>query len=224
MDFVVGIQARAKSTRLPGKNFYNLGGKKLCEWSILQAKLYFPTSLIYLLVPEDHYCDLFKDIANIHGIRTLLGSEEDVLSRYEALSFRYPDSCIVRWTGDNPIKCRQAMEYLQQQYGAQENNYVAWSNLRKTAVELIPSGILSSIRSSDFFTDQCSEHVTFGLRHGEFINKTLLRDDALDLPRSSDQMITVDTVNDFRAVEKLVIREKLNPHNKIYLADKNVRV
>jgi spore coat polysaccharide biosynthesis protein SpsF (cytidylyltransferase family) len=222
MSFAIGIQVRATSARLPGKSFYSLGGRKLCEWSILQARLYFPNSPIYLLVPDDNYRVLFEDISHVLGASLLAGSKDDVLSRYEALARIYPDRCIVRWTADNPIKCEQAMAQLQRGCLANERNYIAFERLRKTGVEIIPSKLLIGIRLSNYFTEFCVEHVTYGLRNSSFSGKTLLHDDTLDLQRSSDQKLTVDTINDFRVVEKFVNREGLSPDQKINLANYNV--
>ena len=216
--FVVGIQARATSTRLPGKSFYNLCGQKLCEWSIHQAKVYFPASLIYLLVPNDCYVELFQDTAKSNGIELLAGSTDDVLSRYESLASKYPLSTIVRWTGDNPIKCSQAMELLLQRQIESPDKYVAFEGLRKTGVELVPSSLLCGIRTSGDFTSSCSEHVTMGLRQGNPEARSLISDSDLALLRSNDQKLTIDTVFDFRFMEYLIREYRFTSEQKINIS------
>ncbi len=217
MTIVVGIQARARSQRLPGKNFYMLGEKKICEWAVEQAKLYFPKSKIFLLVPDDEFSVLFSNIADQTHVGCIIGDEVDVLSRYEKLAMMRNCAAIVRWTSDNPMKCSEAMHLMQRQIAQTPGKYVAYSKLRKTAVEYIPSDLLLKIRNSDFYTDYCKEHVTLGLRDGSKLDTHLLDDNNLELHREIDQKLTIDTANDFVFVEQVIKGFNISPNSKAHL-------
>tara|TARA_A100001035_G_scaffold275962_1_gene270181 strand:- start:1111 stop:1785 length:675 start_codon:yes stop_codon:yes gene_type:complete len=218
-SFSVGIQSRALSKRLPNKNFFNLGSLYLCEWSINQSKVYFPKSQIYLLVPNDKYFPIFEEIAKSNNINILKGDEFDVLSRYEDLAKKVNSDFIVRWTGDNPIKCEFAMEKLLKNV---ENNfdYICYEGLRKTAVEIISRSTLINIRNSEYYSDKCSEHVTWGLRNKSNLNKLILKPDNELTQRSNDQLLSIDTIDDFVRVNKFIEKNNIKPKQKNKIINK----
>ena len=219
--FVVGIQARVNSSRMKKKNFFLLGKKKLCEWSIIQAKSYFPNSSIYLLVPIKDKASFLK-IAKSNKINLLGGSEEDVLSRFENLARIHNDSTIVRWTADNPIKCKTAMSALLKAHNVNYNNYCCYQGLRKTAVELIPAKLLLKIRGGSNYTKLCNEHVTFGLTKNSKKNTYILSNKFLKLPKKIDNKFTVDYYSDYIFVKNFIKKNFLNPQKKISLENYNL--
>jgi len=211
--FTVGIQARATSTRLPGKVLFNLGEFQVIEWSILQAMTYFPLSEIYILVPDDDYSDIFKNIADKHQINLITGSTDDVLSRYEALSEQVRTDWIVRWTADNPMKCHLAVDELLRHVDSSVE-YIAYEDLRKTAFEVVKRSTIRNHRKSKNFTNFCSEHVTWGIR--KYLDrKYLIKNNALNLAKKIDDAFTIDTPADYIAVSNHIERNKISPTQKI---------
>lgn len=213
IKFCVGIQARALSKRLPNKNFFNLQGISLCEWSINQAKVYFPSSDIFLLIPNDNYSVIFEEICDKNNIFCIKGNESDVLSRYEKLAVISKYDFIVRWTGDNPIKCKFAMDKLIRN-SSQDIDYICYKGLRKTAVEIVSRLILKKIRLSNSYTNKCNEHVTYGIRNSKFFKNIILDPEEGWIKRKNDQLLTVDTINDFSRVNNFLKNNNIKPMMK----------
>lgn len=217
-NFCVGIQARAQSKRLPNKNFFNLQGISLCEWSINQAKVYFPNCDIFLLIPNDNYSVIFEEICEKNSIFCIKGSEDDVLSRYEKLANITKNDFIVRWTGDNPIKCKYAMDKLKKNV-KQDFDYICYKGLRKTAVEIVSQLALKNIRSSNSFTNECREHVTWGIRNSEIFRNLILDPDDNWIERKNDQSLTIDSISDFSKVSNFLKKNSINPMMKNILSN-----
>jgi spore coat polysaccharide biosynthesis protein SpsF len=215
--FTIGIQARATSTRLPGKVLFNLGNCTVIEWSILQAKTYFPLAEIYILVPNDEYRDIFKNIAEKHQINFIVGSTGDVLSRYEALADHVNTDWIVRWTADNPIKCQVAVDKLLRHVDATAE-YIAYRDLRKTAFEIVRRSTLQLHRKSKNFTNSCQEHVTWGIRKHHAC-KYLIPNKAINISKKVDDFFTIDTPADYITISNFIERYKLVPTHKVKLED-----
>ena len=98
-SFVIGIQARIGSSRLPAKCFLPFGKMPLLLHIFSEAKRYFDD--VYLLVPNSEQ-DLFSSVLGIPSECIIGGSEENVLERFASLGQKFPDRYIVRATGDNP--------------------------------------------------------------------------------------------------------------------------
>ena len=213
INFCIGIQARALSKRLPNKNFFNLQGIALCEWSINQAKVYFPNSDIFLLIPNDDYSAIFEEICNKNNIFCIKGSESDVLSRYEKLANISKYDFIVRWTGDNPIKCKYAMNKLINN-SIKNLDYICYAGLRKTAVEIVSRLALKNIRKSNSYTNKCNEHVTWGIRNSQSFKNLILEADEGWIKRKNDQLLTIDTISDFSRVNNFLKNNNIDPFIK----------
>ncbi len=97
------IQARMKSTRLPGKVLKNIAEKPMLAHVIERLK---NTKLINEMViatsvkEEDR---IISRLANDFGVKSFAGSEEDVLDRYYQAAKRYEANVVVRITSDCPL-------------------------------------------------------------------------------------------------------------------------
>lgn len=112
------IQARSRSTRLPGKMLLPLGGETLIARAHRLAVEAFGGSHVVVATPEsDEHGPLADELERIRAtVFNWSGPEHDVLSRLYHCAHRYrwhPQSVIVRWTPDDPFKvpdlcCRTA--------------------------------------------------------------------------------------------------------------------
>ena len=94
-----------RSSRLPGKMSYKLGGYPIIDWVIrrsLKSNLVDNIILATSINPENDY--LIKR-AHLHGIDTYRGSENNVLSRFVEVAKREHADIIVRICADNPFIC-----------------------------------------------------------------------------------------------------------------------
>ena len=100
---VVIIQARMKSTRLPGKVLKTIAGKPMLAHVIERlkdTKLVNGIAIATTVKEEDR---IILKLANDSGVKNFAGSEEDVLDRYYQAAKRYPADVIVRITSDCPL-------------------------------------------------------------------------------------------------------------------------
>ncbi|MBC7447034.1 MAG: glycosyltransferase family protein [Hymenobacteraceae bacterium] len=99
------LQARIGSTRLPGKALLPLplgGSGTLLEQIIARARRATLVAEVVVALP-DSAADLpLLQLTEELGIRTLQGSETDVLSRFNAAAEHFGFAVIVRLTADNP--------------------------------------------------------------------------------------------------------------------------
>ena len=98
------IQARMKSTRLPGKVLLKLDEHNsvlsLCVKRANQSKL---ASSLVVVTTEDPMDDRIIELCNELGIGSFRGSEEDVLGRYYNAAREFKADVIVRITSDCPF-------------------------------------------------------------------------------------------------------------------------
>ena len=102
---LIVVQARAGSTRLPGKVLADLGGMPMLE---LQLRRLLPITETVPCTVVVATSDLPGDdpvaaVADAIGLPVVRGSEADVLSRYRLALARHPARTVVRLTGDCPL-------------------------------------------------------------------------------------------------------------------------
>jgi spore coat polysaccharide biosynthesis protein SpsF len=102
-NVVAIIQARAGSTRLPGKVFKDISGKPML-WHLVNRLKYSQTiNEIVIAIPDSTSNDKLASFVKELGVECFRGSEEDVLSRYYGAAMQYKGDVIVRLTSDCPL-------------------------------------------------------------------------------------------------------------------------
>ena len=97
------VQARMKSTRLPGKVLKMVNGKPLIEILLYRLSQSKKIDKIILATSEKPENDLLVETVEKLGFEVFRGSENDVLNRYyQAAKQQHPD-IVVRITGDCPL-------------------------------------------------------------------------------------------------------------------------
>jgi len=106
-DFVIGIQARLGSKRLPGKVLFPLGNSTYNSISLMIRRIRSNPCLkdipIFVLTSDAECDNAITDFANRIGIKSIRGSEVDVLSRYAELVSITDAPHIIRLTADCPL-------------------------------------------------------------------------------------------------------------------------
>lgn len=105
IDVLIVLQARMGSSRLPGKVLSDLGGMPMLEF---QLRRLFPVAsvldaTIVVATSEHERDDPVAELATGLNIRTIRGSEDDVLGRFAIAAEAIPSETIVRLTGDCPL-------------------------------------------------------------------------------------------------------------------------
>ena len=103
-SYVIILQARTNSSRLPNKVLADVGNnKKLIEFLLSRLTL---CSLVdeIVLATTDHKSDnKLSSIVRSHGFKVVRGSEENVLNRFCMAAKEVPSKNFIRITGDCPL-------------------------------------------------------------------------------------------------------------------------
>lgn len=103
MKYLVLIQARCGSTRLPGKVMLDLCGKPALQRVVerVQRSCHADEVIVITSIPKSNL-PLIKLCVEM-GIRVFVGSEEDVLDRYWQAAKLFHPEYVVRITADCPL-------------------------------------------------------------------------------------------------------------------------
>lgn len=103
MKFLVLIQARCGSSRLPNKVMKKLSGKTDLEWVIERVKRSSHTDEVMVITSiEKENLPLIGLCADL-GVRVFVGSENDVLDRYYQTAKLLRPEYVIRITADCPL-------------------------------------------------------------------------------------------------------------------------
>lgn len=103
MTTIALIQARMRSSRLPGKVLRRLNGKPVLDWVIDRAALARRLDRIVLATSDDPADDILAAHARARGIAVERGSERDVLDRFAKAAAAQKADVVVRITADCPL-------------------------------------------------------------------------------------------------------------------------
>lgn len=199
------LQARMGSTRLPGKVLLRIEGKTILEravWRLRAARTVHEVFVLTTTLPED---DAVAAEAARLEVRIHRGPSEDVLKRYRQAADRFSPAIVVRATADNPLVDIGSTDRIVRALRSSRLDYCMEAELPVgAATEAITVEALA--RSDDEATlAHHREHVTLYVKqHPELFSIALLAPpDALRRP---EVRITVDTPEDFIAVETMIQR------------------
>lgn len=97
------IQARATSTRLPGKVALDLGGRTVLEHVVHRAAAIPGADAVCVAVPEGEEHDHVAELGRAAGAEVVRGSEDDVLGRYAQAADALEAGVVMRITSDCPL-------------------------------------------------------------------------------------------------------------------------
>lgn len=199
------IQARMRSTRLPGKILMPLPypeGKPLLSWVVDGIRKSRYVNSIILATSQELENDCLEKFSADHGIYLIRGSEEDVLSRFVQAAHKFNLDVVVRLTGDNPIVDTNILDDVIQTHLSKGNAYTKTSGMPiGMNFEIISGKVLIQLPDHDLTVDD-KEHVTLFFRNTDLFKKgdlQLFQDEDLSAVR-----LTVDYPSDF-AVMNLVL-------------------
>jgi spore coat polysaccharide biosynthesis protein SpsF len=103
MKFIVIIQARMASTRLPGKVLMKLGTKTVLDYVVARSRAIVGCEEVVVATSNNPQDDAIQDWCNHNEVSCFRGDEEDVLSRYYKCASQYHPDYILRVTADCPF-------------------------------------------------------------------------------------------------------------------------
>lgn len=198
------IQARMRSTRLPGKILKKLGGKTLLEHIFFRLSFLRHSVGVVLATSDMSDNDVVSDLCLSSGIACFRGSEDNVLDRYIRCAEEYDFKHIVRLTADNPLVDIEELDRLIELYLLGDIDYA-------DSLGDLPIGVGAEIFSMGSLIESGRlgkephhiEHVN------EYIRENMARFKCARLPvppekSRPDVRLTLDTEDDYLKISYIV--------------------
>ena len=197
------IQARATSTRLPGKIFQEVCGKSLLEHQIARLKNRVDAEGILVATTRNESDDRTVALCRTMGIPFFRGDENDVLSRYFEAALFCCASSIVRITSDCPLIDVHLVNQIIHKFADSKVDYVS-NTVKRTYPRGLDTEVFSfdALKTAYFKAVSLSdrEHVTPFIRNhsSEFTLASIEAENDRSFHRW-----TVDTKEDFDLIRKI---------------------
>lgn len=198
MKIGVIIQARMKSTRLPGKVLMNLDEKKVLEWVVERCNKINKIDGIVIATSDQPEDDLIVDWCKNNNLNYFRGSETNVLQRYIDCAEHYKFDYIIRVTSDCPFLDFEIANQVVN-LALMDTNFDLWAIKenwsRGLAIEIAKLNALKKITT---YTDEAmyKEHVTLYLYGNP--DKFIKKDFYVPIERRFPQYrLTIDTLEDY---------------------------
>lgn len=216
MRTVCIIEARFRSTRLPGKVLMPILGEPMLARVIERLRLARTLDDIVVATTTVLADDPVAAFAQSVGAGVFRGSEEDVLSRVVGAARAYDATVVVEITGDCPLTDPALVDKVVADFltgGADfVSNVLPHTTPRGTDVRVFTADALAEINERS--TDP-ADHEHVSLHFCEHPGRYVLRNVTTELPPGTAEIrLTVDTDDDLRLVR--AVYEQLYPSNPAF--------
>ena len=203
---VVIIQARMRSTRLPGKVLKKIMGRELLDYQIERLGNLKNVDNIIVATTENDYDDPIAFLCKKIGCPVYRGSENDVLARYYKAAISFDADCIVRINSDCPLIDPFVVDSIIEKYLLCYPKYDYISNILERSY---PIGLHTEVFSMDALEVAYKnsidhderEHVTPYI----YRNKNLFNLKSVKIDKDlSEYRWTVDYLEDFKLIEEIL--------------------
>ncbi|WP_343616081.1 hypothetical protein [Flavobacterium sp.] len=210
------IQARMKSTRLPGKILLPIplgSNKALLSWIVDELKLSKFDNDIIVATSLKVENDILVSFCENACINIFRGDEEDVLNRFISISMQKKYDCIVRLTADNPIVDIEILDNAISYHLLNENDYTCTTGLPiGMNFEIISPNALLGLKNVKL-SDSDKEHVTLYIKNNDEFKKGKFIVAADDDNVFESLRLTVDYASDYTLVSSIL--SQINAENPL---------
>ena len=220
MRTVVTVEARMRSTRLPGKVLRPILGRPILSLMIQRLKRVRQADHIVIATTDNPADDAIADLARQLAVSWFRGSEEDVLDRVLKAAQSVNAELVVETTGDCPLIDPGVVDQLIATFKTNSvdycSNVLSRTYPRGMDTQVFPVAVLA--RVAELTQDRADrEHVSLYIyEHPERFR--LLNVASGFPPGVADLRLTVDTPEDLDLVER--VYQELYPTNPEFtLAD-----
>jgi len=198
------IQARASSTRLPGKVLRPLAGRSVLGW-VVRAAAAAPGVDQVIVATSDAADDapVAAEAARL-GALCVRGPLDDVLARFAVAVSSYPAEAVIRLTADCPLLDPALIGRLATIWRAEP----ALDYVSTTLVRTLPRGFDAELVRASVLAEQVDEavgsdreHVTSGIYRQP---SRYACSGVVVAPAADDLRVTLDTPEDWRLLEAVV--------------------
>jgi spore coat polysaccharide biosynthesis protein SpsF len=198
------IQARMKSTRLPGKVLLPLplnGDKPIIKWIVDSVRNSKFNHNVILATSIDKENDPLSNYCYQNNIECYRGSEDNVLSRFIDIIESNQFDLVVRLTGDNPFVDIHTLDNVIEHHCEVGNDYTYTFGLPLGMnFEIINKKCLLALKHEKL-TEAEAEHVTLYIRSKMACKKEILP--LLENDDLKDLRLTVDYPSDLTLVNTI---------------------
>jgi spore coat polysaccharide biosynthesis protein SpsF len=211
MKIVCFIEARFRSTRLPGKVLKPILGKPMLELMIERLRRARTIDGIVVATTDQPSDEPIAELANRLNVGVFRGSEDDVLARVLGAARAYEADVIVETTGDCPLHDPAIIDKVVADFRIGGADFVSnvrdYTTPRGTDVRVFTTGALDEINR---ISQDPADHEHVSLHFWEHPEKYELRNVVTQLaPEVAQLRLTVDTPEDFELVRR--VYEELYP-------------
>jgi spore coat polysaccharide biosynthesis protein SpsF len=199
-DYIV-LQVRLGSTRLPKKALLPLSGMTIFEHVLQRLSLARLPKGIIVATTKDT-APRIRYIAKRYDAPVLIGSEDDVLSRYVSCVEKWNIRNVIRATADNPLVSIEYIDRAVELHRSQNADLTIYPLLPYgTGVEVVKGKVLAGVsRLTDDPFER--EHLTqYIYRHPT--QYKIVRGSPEPEFRRKELRLTVDTEEDYRKMSKI---------------------
>ncbi len=209
-NYKIFIQARIRSSRLPGKILFNFFGEKVIDRVIRVTKKVNSTRNIFLLTGNKGDISILKDVAKQHRINFFSGDENNVLQRFCSLikKKKFINTHILRITSDNYLIQPNIIKKFVNIYFKSKSQYMHVKPLSHFVGEIVSSELLINHYNNNP-SKMSKEHVTWDIREKLKVKKKALGSNFYKV--NHKKRIVLDTITDLEFMKKL---EKNHPSLK----------
>lgn len=205
MKIVCFIEARFRSTRLPGKVLKPILGKPMLELMIERLRRARTIDGIVIATTDQPADEPIAELANRLNIGVFRGSEDDVLARVLGAARAYDADVIVETTGDCPLHDPAIIDKVVADFRIGGADFVSnvrdYTTPRGTDVRVFTTDALDEINRT---SQDPADHEHVSLHFWEHPEKYQLRNVITELPAEVAQLrLTVDTPEDFELVRRV---------------------
>jgi spore coat polysaccharide biosynthesis protein SpsF len=213
MKIICFIEARFRSTRLPGKVLKPILGKPMLELMIERLRRARTLDGIVIATTDGPADDPIVELARRLDVGVFRGSEDDVLARVLGAARAFHADVIVETTGDCPLHDPALVDKVVADFRMGGADFVSnvrgYTTPRGTDVRVFLTDALDDINR---ISQDAADHEHVSLHFWEHPEKYRLRNVPSDFPSEIAQLrLTVDTPEDFELVRR--IYEELYPVN-----------
>jgi spore coat polysaccharide biosynthesis protein SpsF len=199
-DYIV-LQVRLRSTRLPNKALLPLAGVTIFEHILQRLTLaHLPKGIIVATTKDT--APHINGITKHYSAPILIGSEEDVLSRYVSCVEKWDIRNVIRATADNPLVSIEYIDRAIELHRNQNADLTLYPLLPYgTGVEVIRGKVLEKVAklTNDPFE---REHLTQYIYRHEAQYRIVRGSPDIVFQRKKLRL-TVDTDEDYRRLDKI---------------------
>lgn len=216
MRVVSMIEARMRSSRLPGKILRPAVGKPMLELLIERLRRARRIDQIVVATTENPADDAIEQLARRLGVGCFRGSEEDVLDRVLQAAQSVAADILVETTGDCPLMDPEVVDHLVGIYLANKYDYVA-NVLKRTYpagldIQVFATAVLAKVAS---LTEDPADREHVSLYIYEHPERFKLHNVESALPEKYwDLRLTLDTPEDYALIA--AIYDALYPNNPAF--------